>query len=104
LTRKDRCDEHPRPVESTWQGRDPRVQRLYDRKWKARREAQLSAQPWCEDCLGAGRWVPAVDVHHVQRHQGDRSVFVTSPLKSLCRACHTVRTNNERKVKSKGRA
>lgn len=95
LTRDGRCELHPKsPV--TYQ-RDPHVQRLYDRKWQRRRQQQLSQHPWCEDCLQDKIYTPAVDVHHEVRHRGDRLKFNTSPLRSLCKSHHTLRTNAERR-------
>lgn len=87
--------------------RDPKTQRLYDRRWQRRRELQLSREPWCAECLRANIYTPATDVHHVQRHQGDPILFRMSPLESLCHACHTIKTNAEmreggRKVSTRG--
>ena len=49
--------------------------RLYDRKWKKRRAAQLAERPWCAVCLDDGIYTPATDVHHVVPHHGDRGIF-----------------------------
>lgn len=91
LVRSGRCAEHPR-VEVH---RDPSAQRLYDRRWQARRKAHLSQHPWCEDCLEQGIYTAATDVHHEKRHGGDPLVFATSPLRSLCHVCHSRRTGVE---------
>lgn len=93
LVRRGRCDVHPAPVAVVT--RPPERQRLYDRGWRARRQAWLAGHPWCEECLRANLYTPATDVHHVQRHQGDALVFRTSPLQSLCHICHTKVTNQE---------
>jgi len=65
-------------------------QRLYGRKeWEQRRQLQLAREPWCAECLLLDRYTPATDVHHVIDHRGDPLIFATSPLQSLCHACHT---------------
>ena len=69
--------------------------RLYDRKWQRRRIKQLQDSPWCAHCLEHGVYTPATDVHHVIPHRGDRSMFETSPLESLCHSCHSRHTATE---------
>ena len=61
---------------------------LYGGRWRKMREAQLARQPLCEMCARQGRFVAAEEVDHVIPHRGDRGVFFTSPLQSLCRPCH----------------
>jgi 5-methylcytosine-specific restriction protein A len=72
--------------------RDPQRQALYDRRWKKRRVAWLASHPWCEDCLDQDIYTPATDVHHEIRHAGDVDLFLSSPLRGLCHACHSRRT------------
>lgn len=92
LVEGGRCELHKNESEFK---RDPAVQRLYDRKWQARRRVQLSAHPWCEVCLSKGIYTPATDVHHVSPHRGDKELFISSPLMSLCHACHSEITSRE---------
>ncbi|MEN6522350.1 MAG: HNH endonuclease [Anaerolineaceae bacterium] len=80
--------------------RDRETQRLYDRSWQKRRASQLAAQPWCELCLRVGIYTPATDVHHVISHRGDKTIFRSSPLKSLCKKHHSQITVRE--VKGRG--
>jgi len=90
LVKSGRCDLH--------QGEeryDPRRSRLYDRHWQKRRMHQLARQPWCEECLRGGAYVPATDVHHLVPHRGDRHIFMTSALESLCHSCHSRKTVKE---------
>jgi 5-methylcytosine-specific restriction protein A len=70
---------------------------LKDRSWRAwysdprhrrRRDHQLRVQPLCEDCLTRGRHTPATVAHHITPHKGDINLFLRSPLRSLCGACH----------------
>lgn len=91
LVRSGYCTSH-RKVEVVTSPRDPRVQRLYDRTWQKRRNAQLAREPWCKDCMVNGIYTPATEVHHEHRHRGNRVVFNTSPLTSLCDSCHSKRT------------
>jgi hypothetical protein len=65
---------------------------LYNRKqWKIDREQQLAAYPLCHDCDNA-----ATEVHHLIRHKQNEELFFSSPLMSLCHACHVKRTRIER--------
>jgi 5-methylcytosine-specific restriction protein A len=95
VTKGSRCAVHTVAVVEQ---RDPQVHRLYGRAWQKRSKAHLTAWPWCEDCLKKGIYIPASEVHHEQQHKGDRLVFNTSPLTSLCKECHGIRTANEKKL------
>lgn len=90
LVKSGRCPQHQQP--DAWHQRNAERQRLYDRAWRKRRQIWLADHPWCESCLANGLYVPATDVHHVIRHEGDTHIFRTSPLKSLCHACHSAVT------------
>lgn len=35
-----------------------------------------------------GHTTPATVAHHLVPHRGDETLFFTSPLQSLCKACH----------------
>jgi hypothetical protein len=45
--------------------------------------------------LRASIYTPATDVHHLERHNGNLLLFLTSPLESLCHICHSRKTANE---------
>jgi 5-methylcytosine-specific restriction protein A len=90
LTATGYCEKHIQP--KLYAPKDKQVHRLYDRNWRKRRMNHLAESPWCEDCLKVGVWMPATDLHHEIRHRGDRHVFATSPLRSLCHSCHSKRT------------
>lgn len=92
LVKRGFCDVHVRPEIVI---RDPERQRLYDRKWQARRRVFLSQHPWCEECLRANIYTPATDVHHKQRHEGDIEKFLSDDLEALCHACHSRKTVQE---------
>ncbi len=81
--------------------RDPKRQRLYSTAWKKRRLNHLAKYPWCEECLSKGIYTEATDVHHVIPHRGDVKIFWSSPLQSLCHACHSRITATEGKGGSK---
>jgi len=90
LVKSGRCDLH--------QGEDqrsPERQRLYDRKWQRTRRIHLASHPWCAECMRGGAFVPATDVHHLVPHRGDRQIFITSALESLCHSCHSKATKIE---------
>src|SRR5262245_3131950 len=66
-----------------------RKERLYDTsRWRRLRLYQLRLRPLCELCLPRRKTVPAEVVHHLVRHQGDRTKFFTTPLQSVCKSCH----------------
>lgn len=87
------CEKHAEIVAEMRRGsnvRDPKVHRLYGtRRWEQMRKRQLSKQPWCEECLKAGIYTQATDVHHVEVHGGNEYKFYNSPLQSLCHSCHS---------------
>ena len=83
------CAEHERKRARSAGAHVAEHQRLYDRRWKRIRAAQLAAYPWCSRCLSDGMHILATDVHHVNRHEGDAVKFYGSLLESLCHACHS---------------
>ena len=93
LVAHGRCEVHA--VEPRISYHNPEHQKLYGDAWKKRRLYQLAAHPWCELCLQRGIYVPATDVHHIQPHKGNKVTFITSPLQSLCHACHSSLTASE---------
>lgn len=94
LVTSGRCAEHAGIVQPGRQ-RDADIHLLYDRQWQARRRKYLSLHPWCENCLSHDLYVPATDVHHKIPHRGDKDLFRTSPLESLCHSCHSAETAKE---------
>ena len=97
LVRSGRCAKHQIEQNKSefQQYRDPNIQKLYDRRWREVRLKYLASHPWCEECLRANIYEPATDVHHVQRHGGEPSIFRSSPLMALCHRCHSRITANE---------
>ena len=67
-------------------------------QWKRKRVAQLSKQPLCQACLCVGIVTSATEVDHVfpWRHIG-ASAFHLNLFQSLCKACHTHKTSEERR-------
>ncbi len=97
------CSKH-RAVASTRDSeKERKVHRLYDRRWKKAREAQLAKEPWCADCLRANIYTAASEVHHDERHEGDREKFWSSSKTSLCKTCHSKRTAAEVGISARGR-
>jgi len=65
-------------------------------RWLRLRRQVLAAQPLCVDCLSAGRYVPAVDVHHkADRKQRPDLSLDPSNLEGLCKSCHNTRRGAE---------
>ena len=84
-----------------WHTRDHRNQRphypgelWYDRaRWKRLRLIVLRANPLCVACARLGWKVPATDVDHVVKHDGDPQRFWDiDNLQGLCHGCHARKT------------
>ena len=61
------------------------------RPWRAKRAAQLRAEPLCRMCKSEGRVVEATIADHIEPHRGDRVAFWNNELQSLCGPCHSSR-------------
>jgi hypothetical protein len=57
-------------------------------RWRRRRLQQLREHPLCVWCAKRGKVTAAVVAHHAQPHHGDRHMFWTGTLISLCKLCH----------------
>lgn len=60
-----------------------------DRRWRAKRAAQLQKEPLCRYCAREGRLEPATIADHIEPHRGDRAKFWGNELQSLCGPCHS---------------
>lgn len=58
------------------------------RRWKARRLAQLQAEPLCAYCLRDGIATPARVADHKVPHRGNEELFWDGELQSLCKPHH----------------
>lgn len=78
-------------------------QRGYDRKWHNIAAEHKRQNPCCAECLKKG-FVVAVQItdHIIPVHVRPDLMYQWSNLQSLCRACHTVKTNED--VKKYGAA
>ncbi len=86
-----RCSDHP-----LLDYHDPRSQRLYNTKrWKRLRSMQLAREPLCAECLKDGIYTQATEVDHLEPHRGDEVKFYGGALQSLCKFCHSKKTNME---------
>ena len=68
------------------------------RRWKAKRLAQLRAEPLCAFCLREGKITPATVADHVTPHKGDEGLFWSGELQSLCAHHH----NRDKQVIERG--
>jgi len=65
-------------------------------QWRALRRQQLTAKPFCAECLKAGRYTPASEVDHIVPHRNDERLFFDPMnLQSLCSSCHSIKTARE---------
>ena len=60
---------------------------------------KLNRQPLCEMCLKCKRYVKADIVDHIVEIKKGGHPLDMDNLQSLCRSCHTVKTNRERVCK-----
>ena len=60
-----------------------------DRRWRAKREAQLQREPLCRFCEQLGRFTAATVADHIVPHRGDLHAFWYGALQSLCGHCHS---------------
>ncbi len=93
LVHAGRCVAHSSKIVQ----RDPEVKKLYNSKrWKSLRQAQLTRDPWCAECVRDGQHVFATDVDHIKAHRGDAQLFFDEHnLQSLCRRHHSSKTASE---------
>ena len=63
--------------------------------WKNTRSAQLQNYPQCLYCNRNGVLSLAVEVDHIIPHKGDKNLFYGGVLQSLCKTCHSKKTQKE---------
>lgn len=66
-------------------------------RWQRLRKEKIKMNPLCQDCLEAGIYTPAQEVHHITPCETARSVrqmeelmFSLGNLRSLCHECHVL--------------
>jgi 5-methylcytosine-specific restriction protein A len=68
-------------------------ERGYDATWERFRVGFLSEHPLCEDCLEAGKYEPATEVHHIRKVRDFPELRLDpTNCRALSHACHSVRT------------
>jgi 5-methylcytosine-specific restriction endonuclease McrA len=71
------------------------------RAWKILRATHISNQPLCVMCEEIGRLNPAKIVDHIQSvDEAPGRALDKTNLQSLCEWHHTVKTNNDKKLKN----
>ncbi len=67
-------------------------------RWGKVRKSQMSKAPLCQRCLSFGLVTIATDVDHQTPHKGDKKLmWDAGNLQSLCRSCHSWKTQEELK-------
>ena len=65
-------------------------------RWGKVRKSQMSKAPLCQRCLSFDLVTTATDVDHQVPHKGDRKLmWDAGNLQSLCRSCHSWKTQEE---------
>ena len=78
--------------------------KLYGRRWRKLRRTYLLNNPLCVMCQDEGRVELALEVDHIQKHNGDPVLFYdVKNLQGLCRFHHrSVKSRMERSGKVQG--
>jgi len=102
LTDGSYCEEHKQTENRRYNRyqRDPVINRRYGSTWRRIRARYVKAHPLCEDCLSAGRYTPAKEVHHVLP-LSEGGTHDEDNLRALCHGCHsaiTMAANNSRRA------
>ena len=90
LTDERYCEKHKTIAgrEYNKYQRSPDHNKIYGYRWRKIRNLYISKHPLCEECLKAGRYIPADEVHHIKpTDQG--GTHAEDNLMSLCQSCHT---------------
>lgn len=72
----------------TAEGRKQYAHLYNSRRWREKREHQLSIEPLCRMCAQVGRVTAATVADHVVPHKGSLTLFWSGALQSLCKSCH----------------
>jgi 5-methylcytosine-specific restriction enzyme A len=62
-------------------------------RWQRARKRQLAREPLCRACEAEGHATAASDVDHVEPISTGGAVWSASNLQSLCKAHHSIKTN-----------
>lgn len=92
------CEEHKRLTDKQYNryGRDDFTKNFYKTpEWRAARKRQLNSQPFCEECLKAGKRTKATMVDHIVPIKQGGDKFAPSNLQSLCFSCHSRKSVEE---------
>ena len=84
------CDCHKKQEDIRYNRyqRDPATRKRYNRSWEKIRARYMSAHPFCERCLTAGRITKVEEVHH-KLPLSKGGTHDESNLMSLCTSCHS---------------
>lgn len=90
LTDERFCEKHQKQETQRYEkyDRDPAVRRRYGRAWKRIRDRYIEAHPLCEQCLKAGKYTKAEEIHHILPLSRGGTHDVKN-LMSLCKSCHS---------------
>ena len=64
-------------------------------KWSSLRRAQLRKEPLCAYCLRQGSLTLATVADHIVPHRGNRELFFSGKLQSLCYTHHSSSKQSE---------
>jgi len=95
LVDKGRCPAHA-PVRTPWVHATP-VQRIRGEKLQRLRAQLFAKQPLCALCLQAGRVTIATIRDHIVNLAAPGGTDTVENTQGLCEACHTKKTEDERK-------
>jgi 5-methylcytosine-specific restriction protein A len=88
------CDKHKTKASREYDSysRLPDHDKTYGYRWRLIRNRYIQKHPLCEECLKAGRFVPADEIHHILPPELGGS-NEDENLMALCKSCHTKTRN-----------
>ena len=99
LTNGGYCDKHRREDNARYesQARDKTVKAFYSTaRWGRVRKIQLGRESMCRHCRERGVLVEASHVDHIVEIADGGDPWDLDNLQSLCKSCHTRKTNHSR--------
>ena len=73
------------------------------KKWRLLRRLTLNHYPFCAECLSRGMHREASEVDHIEAVSDGGGKYDPENLQSLCKPCHSRKTNREIAARKTGR-
>ena len=98
LDKRQATHRPPQQADPHERGKYSRSNAYNNSRWRKVRQAQISKAPLCQRCLSFDLVTIATDADHQTPHRGNNKLMWDSKnLQSLCRSCHSWKTQEELK-------